>query len=120
MGLCEPIWIDFSNKFVPTYDKILYCLTLLSSHSTSYCFKNADAELIIYWDGASSRSSLHAGWECYIHMYINIAGKWHSHAHSYGRVTKISICDWICENPPLTHTITRHSFHCLLIVLLIS
>ena len=34
--------------------------------------------------------------------------------------TVFLICDWICENPPLTHTITRHSFHCHSIPLSIS
>ena len=30
------------------------------------------------------------------------------------------ICDWIGENPPLTHTMTRHTFHCQSIALSIS
>ena len=29
-------------------------------------------------------------------------------------------CDWICESPPVKHTMTRHSFHCQLIALSIN
>ena len=29
-------------------------------------------------------------------------------------------CDRICENHPLTHTMTRHSFHCQSIALSVS
>ena len=51
-------------------------------------------------------------WVIVMCMYVELA--------TYVVTYVPAICDWICENPPLMHTMTRHSFHCQSMALSIS